>query len=366
MLKTLLITLDFLPQSGGVANYWAGLNQYLKHNDFYILAPKIKSYSDESNILREKLLFEHWWLKWIKMIFVLINLKKKYNFKYFIAAQVLPVGTVLWFLKKIKFIDKYFVSCHGFDILHLQGRKKILANIILQTAEKIIANSNFTAGILNTKYSISAQKILILTPCPQIKLIELSKKLPRKDFLLKYKIITTARLVPRKGIDKMILSLPQIWERFPQIIYTIVGDGPDWERLQNLAKKIDSSHKKIIFTGRLADDELAHLYQKQDLFVMLPHNLNGDVEGFGMVYIEAGLFYLPVFATNSGGVSEAVKHNLTGILVPENSTSEFIAKNIIDLFSQPELLAKLGYNNHEWAVSFSWEKQAQKLTNILV
>lgn len=365
MIKTLLITLDYKPQLGGVANYWAGLNKYLAKDFFYILAPLTNNYIDEENVLREKLLFDYLWLRWIKLIFILVKLKNKYNFKAFIAAQILPIGTVLWFLKKIKIINKYFVSCHGFDILHLQGRKKILAKIILREAEKVIVNSNFTAGIVKD-YSVPLNKILVLTPCPQINLSQLAINLKEKDKSLNYKIITTARLVPRKGIDTMILSLPYIWKKFPQIIYTIVGVGNDLRRLQYLADKVDINKGRIIFAGQLSDNDLANLYQQQDLFVMLPRNIAGDVEGFGMVYIEAGLFYLPVFSTNSGGVGEAVKDNSTGLLVAEDSSPEFIAEKIIDLFLHPDLLNQYGNNNHHWSQSFSWKKQAQKLEAILV
>lgn len=363
MRKTILITLDYLPQTGGVANYWAGLNKFLPANLFYILAPQVENYiNEENNVIRKKLFFNYFWPKWFKLFFIIISLQKKFNFEIFIAAQVLPVGTVLWLLKKFKLINKYFVSCHGFDILQLKGRKKILAKKVLLDASFVIANSNFTASILK-KYSIPAEKISIITPCPNLKISQLASQQKFQDKNINYKIITTARLVPRKGLDTMILAMPFVWQKFPQTSYTIVGVGEDLKRLQNMAN--NNENNKIIFLGRLSDEELVNLYQEHDLFVMLPRNLNGDIEGFGMVYLEAGLFYLPVLATDSGGVSESVKHMETGLVLPDNSSPEVVANAIINLFRQPELLKNYGKNNRHWAGTFSWQKQAKILHNLL-
>jgi len=365
MKKTILITLDYLPQTGGVANYWAGLNKFLPTDFFYILAPKTaKENFEAQNVIRRKMLFDWIWPRWLKLLFIILNLQKKHFFHNFIAGQILPIGSVLWLLKKFNFIENYFISCHGFDILQLQGKKKFLAKIIMNSADTIIVNSEFTKKIVES-YFIKNNKIVVVKPGPQLAMIELSnqvKQIEKKDQSIS--LITVARLVSRKGIDRVIMALPDVWFKFPQVSYTIVGEGVDKLRLEKLVKEL-KAEDKIFFVGRLDNDQLAQSYQKQDLFIMLPRNLKGDVEGFGMVYLEAGLFYLPILATDSGGVSEAVLHQQTGIILPENASSKMIANEIIKLLTKPELLKSYGKNNRLWAETFSWQKQAQVLSDLL-
>lgn len=366
MKKTLLITLDYLPQIGGVANYWSGLNRYLPVDLFYILAPQIKGYTDkEKNIIRKKMLDDFFWPRWLRLIIIVLMLNKKQNFYNFIAAQILPIGTVLYILKKLNFIENYFISCHGFDISQLKGRKKFLAKKIMIYAKKIIVNSDYTGKIVQS-YNINKDKIVIIKPCPQISLSFLSSQLIKQTRQLDetFNLLTVARLVRRKGIDRVLEALPYVWEKIPKVKYTIVGEGSERFRLEKLVAKI-KANKKINFVGKIDNQELAKIYLKHDLFIMLPRNIKGDVEGFGMVYLEAGLFNLPVLATASGGITEAVKHKKTGLILPENSSAKVIADAIVELLSQPKLLKIYGQNNRRWAESFSWQKQAYILNNLL-
>lgn len=365
MKKTLLITLDYLPQTGGVANYWAGLNHYLPSDLFFILAPQVKDYNIlEKNIIRKKILFDFFWPRWLKLLFIILKLQKEQRFKNFIAGQILPIGTVLWFLKRINLIENYYVSCHGFDILHLQGRKKFIAQLVMNSAKKIIVNSDFT-GKVASRYQIKEDKIFVIKPCPQLSLLSLSLQVKQSEKINStYNLITVSRLVPRKGIDRVIQALPYVWQKLPQVKYQIVGAGEDIYRLKKMCAEIKAKNQ-VVFFGKLTNEEIAKLYQAQDLFVMLPHNIKGDIEGFGMVYLEAGLFNLPVLATDSGGVSEAVRHLETGIILPEDSSAKIIAETIVNLFNQPAVLKKYGENNKQWARSFSWQKQALLLEKLL-
>ncbi len=368
MRKTLLITLDYWPHTGGVANYWSSLNKYLPPQFFSILTIPFpdKNFVNEKNVIRKKILFDYFWPRWSKLIFIILSLKKVSNFSIFIAGQILPIGTVLWFLKKIGLIKIYYVSCHGYDVMHLQRRKKHLAKLILKSADKIIVNSNFTRQLIND-FSINNEKIILIYPGPQEALINLAKPIIRNKKTDSFNIITVARLVARKGIDKVIRSLPQVDKKL-SVQYNIVGTGPEENNLKKLSQQVTRQLKQssINFIGKVDNEKLADLYRQQDLFIMLPQNLNGDIEGFGMVYLEAGLFCLPVIATASGGVSEAVKDKITGVLLSEYAKIDEVAEQIITLLSNQQLLDLYGKNNYQWAKTFNWSGQAQLLINLMV
>jgi len=363
MKKTLLITLDYLPQLGGIAQYWYGLKTFLPNDSFFILAPKEIQDSIEQNVIRKYFYNNFIWPRWLLLLFHILRLVKKENFEQFIAGQILPIGTILFLLKKFRFIKTYLVSLHGFDIYSLKSRKKILARYILKNADKIIVNSEFTKQVV-LKFNISSQKILKISPCPQINIH--SKNIQESDRNEKI-ILSVSRLVERKGIDTVLRSLSYVWKVDQTIKYIIVGDGPDKDRLQSIVKNEISAkwQNNVIFTGGISFADLNNYYQKAGIFILLPREIQGDIEGFGMVYLEAGLFKLPVIATNSGGVADAVKADITGILLPPNPDYNIVARAIISLIKDKQMRDAYGLGNFKYAQSFQWQKQAEILMNNL-
>jgi len=363
MKKTLLITLDYLPTTGGIAQYWAGLKNFLPLENFFILAPINSQSKQEKNVIRIKFLSKYIWPHWLGLLWQIYLLQKKESYEQFIAGQILPIGTVLFILKKIGFIKTYFVSLHGFDIYSLKGRKKILARYILKNADKVLVNSEFTKNVV-LKLNVPLQKIIKITPCPQINVHSADiQKLIRNEKI----ILSVCRLVERKGIDTVLRSLPYVWQIDQSIKYVIVGNGPDKDRLQTIVKNEITSglQKNIIFTGEISSDDLNDYYQKADIFILLPRDIQGDVEGFGMVYLEAGLYKLPVIATDSGGIAEAVKADITGIVLSPNPDYKIVAATIISLINDEQMRNKYGLANFNYARTFQWQKQAEILMNNL-
>ncbi|MFA5880337.1 MAG: glycosyltransferase family 4 protein [Candidatus Margulisiibacteriota bacterium] len=303
------------------------------------------------------------WPHWLGLLWQIYLLQKKESYKQFIAGQILPIGTVLFIFKKIGFIKTYFVSLHGFDIYSLKGRKKILAQYILKNADKVLVNSEFTKNVV-LKLNIPLLKIIKITPCPQINIYSSDiQKLIKNEKI----ILSVCRLVQRKGIDTVLRSLPYVWKVDQSIKYVIVGDGPDKDRLHSIVKNeiVSSWQKNIIFTGEISSADLNDYYQQADIFILLPREIKGDIEGFGMVYLEAGLYKLPVIATDSGGITEAVKADVTGIVLPANPDYKIVASTIISLINDEQMRNKYGLANFNHAKTFQWQKQAEILINNL-
>jgi phosphatidylinositol alpha-1,6-mannosyltransferase len=131
-------------------------------------------------------------------------------------------------------------------------------------------------------------------------------------------LLTVARLVKRKGIDVVIRALAQVLEVVPSARYWVVGDGPDRERLEGLARGL-GVHASVAFLGEVSPEDMAACYGTADLFVMTPvsDERRGDIEGLGLTFVEAALAGLPCVGSDSGGVPEAVADEETGLIVPE-------------------------------------------------
>ncbi len=122
---------------------------------------------------------------------------------------------------------------------------------------------------------------------------------------------------------------------------------------------------KIKIISNVSDEKLPIFYQLADIFIMPARNIAGDVEGFGIVYLEAGLHAKPVIAGDSGGVRDAVEDNLSGLLV-NPSDAGAIARAIVGLAQNERLCRELGEKGRERVLArFNWKNQVEKIHKII-
>lgn len=311
-IKTLLVTLEFPPQIGGVASYYENLCRKFLSEDIEVLTLAInQNYRDDKNycLYRRKFFINWLYPKWLPLFWLVGRLIKKRKIKQLWVGQVLPVGTVCLILSKI-FRIPYLVSAHGLDILRPQAswRKKQLLKLILKRADLISANSQFTKDKL-IELGVDAHKIEVIFPEATInKQVDEKhvKELKIKWGLTNQKIIlTVARLVERKGHVLILTALKELEKDFSNFVYLIVGDGPLKAALQKNTAELGLSDK-VIFTGFVSKAELPCYYALCDVFVLTPQADALDSEGFGIVYLEARQFDKPIIASRVGGVGEAL------------------------------------------------------------
>lgn len=153
-------------------------------------------------------------------------------------------------------------------------------------------------------------------------------------------LLTVSRLVERKGVDKVLEALASRRDELPDLRYVVAGDGPDRERLEQRAEDLDLGDI-VSFAGFVDADVKHHLYEAADLFVMPNRELDdGDVEGFGIVFLEANAHGTPVIGGRSGGAVDAIEHEGSGLLVdPEDP--EAVGEAIARLAEDPDLLASM-------------------------
>ena len=346
MKNTLLITLDFWPNRGGVANYYYNLVKNFPKDNIFILTSAKK---EDSNlrIYNQPLLYTLIWPRWLYALKTTIRLIKKHNIEILWAGDLLPSGTVTYIVHQL-FKIPYFVSLHGLDILNSQKklRKKKLAQKILAQAQFITVNSQCTKDLLKDIVE-DQSKIKIVYPGVNEKFTELdSQKLQeiKTKYNLKNKkvILTTGRLVHRKNHQLVIDALKELKEKIPNLVYIIIGNGPQ-KKDYELRIKAYGLENDIKILDNIENDQLPYFYQLSDIFVMVSKTSSDDVEGFGIVYLEAGIFAKPVIASTEGGSQEAVLENKTGLLVRENSV-EALKNGIIKLLKDQDLAHQLGKN----------------------
>jgi phosphatidylinositol alpha-1,6-mannosyltransferase len=159
------------------------------------------------------------------------------------------------------------------------------------------------------------------------------------------------------------LALRAIRERIPNVLYAILGDGEERAALDALVRR-EVLAEHVQFLGELADDDLVSCYQQCDLFVLPNRQVGQDIEGFGMVLVEAQACGKPVLAGASGGTAETMRIPETGTIVSCDGPDE-LATVLVELLSDRERLERMGQAARCWAVErFDWEsltRQAQAL-----
>lgn len=372
MKKTLLVTIDFWPKVGGVANYYLNLCRNFKLNKIVVLTTKIER-EPEDKKLKNNFNFEIYrkglltklpiWPKWLPMFWHIWKVASKEKIKLIWVGDILPTGTVVYYLSKI-FKLSYIVSCHGNDLLFAKKvpRKKKMAAKILTSAKYVSANSDYTKKIVQS-FGVKEDKIKIVNPGIAVKRASDSADLKVKYGLRDKKVLLSiGRLVERKGFDKVIESLPSVWRKLPELVYVLIGRGEDEGRLKKLAR----GEERIIFINKeISEFDKWRWLSIADVFIMPSRASSNDVEGFGIVYLEANILGKPVIAGRAGGAQEAVKDGVSGILVNPEDIND-IKNAILKIFQDDKLREMISTRARQRAEEeFNWQVILEKFRELL-
>ena len=179
-------------------------------------------------------------------------------------------------------------------------------------------------------------------------------------------IVSVGRLVHRKGQDTLIEAMPEIVSSIPDAHLLMIGEGPYRAYLENRAKALDVQ-SSVTFIGRIQYADLPRYICTGDIFVMPSRSrLAGlEVEGLGIVYLEASACGLPVVAGNSGGAPDAVLEGKTGLVVDGRSSRE-VAQAVIELLSDTARCKEMGANGRQWIIKeWRWDIWATRFAELL-
>lgn len=261
------------------------------------------------------------------------------------------------------------VFVHGDEVNQTQRRRlqPRLRDAIYRAADAIVVANRFAYERL-IDILRSPDRITMITPGVDTSLFYPG---PRPEWIRSQfqagndpLILTVGRLVKKKGHETVLRSLPAVLKRFPQTKYLVVGDGPERERLQNLAIGLGLS-ECVQFAGNIPNYCIADYYRAADVFCLLnQEDATGDIESFGMVFVEAGASGKPVIGGRSGGTAQSILDGRTGMLCEPGNSSQ-LSDLLLLLLSSHELRTRMGESGLARARDeFNWSSRAAQLSDV--
>ena len=370
VVKHLLVTNDFPPKIGGIQNLLYEWWRRLPSESFAVLTSPYSgskqfdaAQSFEIRRTREPVLLPH-----PLMVRKINKMAKQVGAELVVLDPALPLGLIGPNLNL-----PYAVVLHGAEIV-VPGRLPVVSRLlsrVLNNAELIIASGSYPAAEAS-RVCRSSKRIEVITPGVDIqrfKVLSSEQRFEaRKQFGVAEDaelIVGISRLVPRKGFDVLIRAVARLAIEFPKLRLIVGGDGRDRARLERIARELMSP---TTFLGRVSDDDLPKLYGCADINAMLCRSrwMGLEQEGFGIVFAEAAACGVPQIAGRSGGASDAVDHNITGLIVEDPTRVDDVVSSLRRLLVDKSQLLKMGQASRLRAENlFDYDKLALKLGQVL-
>ena len=376
--KILLVTNDFGPRTGGIETFVIGLLERITGHHVMVFTSsqgETSAYDQDwldkfgVQVLRDK----------SKILLpsrrVTRNVKKivtESDIDVVIFGAAAPLAFMSKSLRKIG-VKKIIALTHGHEVWWAKvfpfnfAIKRIGASV-----DHLTYLGEFTRkAISKTLSEKSRNKLVKIAPG-----IDTAHFIPRADGFEKRVelglqdkkiIISVGRLVHRKGQDKLIEAMPTILRKIPNVHLLIVGEGPYKNHLDKLVKKF-SLEESVTFVGRILYDKLPTYLSAADLFAMPSRSrfFGLEVEGLGIVYLEASACGIPVVAGNSGGAPDAVMEGVTGFCVDGTDVDQ-VASAVIEVCSNAERASHMGAAGRNWIVDqWRWDIWSKEFNALLL
>ena len=414
MMRIALITNDFIPNIGGITNVMINISKKLTKmgENVYVFN---KTYEDKesfyfkvlSNTTSLKGIFYHH-IKFFYFMFYLflriifsfkgIESKNRLKLAFFycfypkmIVRRIISIKNLVTSLKKQKFeiilsgtadipllysfiLSKWYnlpivTIAHGDDFLKRYPFK--IKNYLFQNIQKTIVTNKFMKNLFLKIYNLNSNKVNVIHLGVDIEDSEIHESALelRRNFNISpddFIILSISRFYPRKGIDTVLKALKLIRDENINIPikYYIIGSGEDEPRIKKVISDLNL-RDKVKLLGFIEESLKNKYYKLSDLFILVPEHRKNSIEGFGIVYIEANFFKLPVIGTRSGGVVIAIEDGKSGFLIPPKDEKS-LKEKILLLYENKQLCKYLGQYGHERVVkSFNWTKNAIVYRDVL-
>ena len=374
--KILCITNDFGPRAGGIETFVMGLIERAPKGSIIVYTSSqgdttsydqgwlrdfgVEVIRDSSKIL----LPSPWVVRRVKKVIARASIKQV----FFGAAA--PLGVMARALRK-KGVVNIVALTHGHEVWWAKLWPFSSAiSFIGRNVDHLTYLGEFTKNEISKALSPKARsKLVKIAPgidtdhfAPDPTAVQLRRDLGLAD---KKVIVSVGRLVHRKGQDILIQSMPAVIAKHPTAHILMVGEGPYRRDLTKMVEKLKLSDA-VTFIGRIQYKELPRYIGAGDIFVMPSRSrLAGlEVEGLGIVYLEASSCALPVIAGRSGGAPDAVDEGVTGFSVEGTSPSE-VSKAIIKLLDEPIKAKAMGESGRSWIIDkWRWEIWSKEFNSL--
>ena len=374
--KTLFVTNDFGPRAGGIETFIIGLIERLPKSSIIVYtSAQDDSDAYDANWLRDygvevirdkaKIL-----LPTPRVNRAVARIVKQREIKVIAFGAAAPLGWMSSTLRKAG-AERIVALTHGHEVW---WAKVFPFNLIMRrigtTTDCLTYLGEFTRAAiskaLTTKSAAAMQKIAPGIDIEHFKPVDATALRQTLGLAEKKVIVSVGRLVHRKGQDFLIESMPQILKQVPDAHLLLVGQGPYREHLEKLVRK-HSLQKAVSFIGRIQYTDLPGYICVGDIFAMPSRSRFAglEVEGLGIVYLEASACGLPVIAGESGGAPDAVIEGVTGFVV-DGTNTEQIAKRAVELLLDEKLRISMGSAGRAWIEKeWRWQIWAGKFSELL-
>jgi phosphatidyl-myo-inositol dimannoside synthase len=375
----ILLSPDFPPQLGGIARYLYGVYSQFDLSRMRVITPRREGYA-EFDGAHEYIACRYRALDSPPGIRGVWHLLQTYRQAAKLVAKdpslLVHCGHIysamVALALKRRYGTRYLVWTHATEIM--DDWLSPLVRPTLLHADLVLANSEFTCSFIES-LGVPVSRIAKVQPGADVNRFQpdrdahqLATRLGIPPGRVLLTLGTRSKAHRYKGQDMVIRALPAVLRSVPDLVYVIGGAGVDDSYLYNLAQEVGvSEHVKIV--GRVEEADIPLLFNCCDIFIMCSREKRTRrgilAEGFGIVFLEASASGKPVIGGLSGGIPDAVRDGVTGLLVDPRNPSA-IALAITRLLTEPELGRTLGHNGRAWiAQEMTWYRAAEQFRSAL-
>lgn len=377
-MKLAFISIDFPPATGGIHTYSFEIAKRLYElcDDFVCIAPQIPNAIEfdkncDFEIVRIKTNKKLLGPSFIPQALSVLR-KRQIDVAFHAQWQSLDVSVLA---RRLGYVKRIASAAHGTEIIYDAYPKRAIFNRIFKNRRQYLTRktdvffpvSQYTSELLHQHLQIPQHKrhVVINGTDPDfffpIENVDLKQ---RYNHVGKKIILTTTRLVERKGIDTVLEALPEVIAQVPEAKYLIVGKGPFQPQLQAIVNRLGLENY-VDFLGRIPLNQLNEHYNLADVFAMPSKAMQSDVEGFGIVFLEANACAKAVVGARTGGIPDAVLHEKTGLLVDEQNP-KMLAKALIRLLKNDEERNQMGQTGRQRVLEeANWTASTQRIYKII-
>jgi phosphatidylinositol alpha-1,6-mannosyltransferase len=372
-MRLLLLTELFLPTKGGTAVSSAELYKRLGGKEIHIVTANVPGAKevDEAhpNTIHRLNLNRVAWLRpeslaiYARFFFKTLRLALTHRFDAIHAYRALPEGLVAWAVARLTF-RPVVLYAHGEELTTWgRGGKYKTMRFALRQADQISANSGHTRDTL-LEMGIDAARITVMYPGVDVSVFRPGLDVTglRESLGIGHDeklVFSVGRLSRRKGFDQMIRAVALLSAEGIQLRYVIAGIGEDADYLDGLIRE-HNLQDVVHRIGAVSEADLPRWMNVCDVFAMPNREINGDNEGFGLVFLEAAACGKPSLAGDAGGTGSAVLHEITGIRVDGTSVPA-VSNALRKILMEDNIAATLGQHALDRVKSeFAWERVVEK------
>jgi len=373
-MKILVVSVDYRPMFGGVATYTYNIAKsfHAQGSSIKVIAPNFKNSKefDAKQKFETSRITNLPVIREISLFFHLLLNAGKYDIVY--DCQWYPCGLLSYFVRLFTG-QKYVIVTHGCEALdsetsfwkRMKKKFRWLRVAAYNNSILNIAVSHYTKGLL-AGAGAKKEKLAVFNngvDVNELKNAKINKNLKKQLGLEGKKIILSInRLEDYKGNDIVIKAMPEILKKVPNAVYLIGGSGYYKQVLEDLIKKY-KLEDNVRLAGYIPEKDVPSYFSMCDVFAMISR-INykiPKVEGFGIVFLEAGYFRKPVIGGNSGGIPDAVLDNKTGLLVNPTAQKD-VSSAVVRILKNKKLANKLGEAGHKLVVNeLNWSNITKEI-----